>query len=201
MTRKIKLAILISGNGSNMKALINDMVDQDHTADPVLIVSDKPNAPGLMFAKNKNINTAVVNFESFSSRSIFESELANLISLSGSEIICLAGFMQILSPGFVSSFKNPILNIHPSILPLFKGLNTHQRAINSGMTLHGATVHLVTSKLDEGKILGQGVVPILKNDTSESLAARVLALEHRLYPTVVRKFLRGDTDPVLLWST
>ena len=200
MIKKTKLAILISGNGSNMKALINDMVDKEYAAEPVLVISDKPNAPALMFAKNKNIKTAVVNFENSPSRTIFESKLANLITLSGSEIICLAGFMRILSPRFISLFKDSILNIHPSILPLFKGLNTHQRAINSGMTLHGATVHLVTSQLDEGKILGQGVVPILKHDTSISLAARVLALEHQLYPTVVRKFVRGDTDPVLLWS-
>ncbi len=198
MIKKIKLAILISGKGSNMKALIDDMRDKDHPAKPVLIISDRPDATGLEFAKCQNIKTAILDHKLISNNFVFEKQLINLITKSKSEIICLAGFMQILSPTFVETFKDRILNIHPSILPLFKGLHTHSRALESGMCLHGATVHLVTNRLDDGKILGQGIVRILKNDTLDSLSSRVLQLEHKLYPLVLKKFLRGDTDPILI---
>ena len=194
MINKIKVAIFISGNGSNMKSLITDMEDPNHPAEPALVISNKADAKGLRFAKSKNIQTALVISDEFMKRSSFEKEIKNLIFSSGIEVICLAGFMQILSPEFVNVFKNCILNIHPSILPLFKGLNTHSKALKSGMTLHGATVHLVTEKLDEGVILGQGVVPIFKNDTQDTLAARVLKLEHKLYPLVLRRYLSGSAE-------
>jgi len=198
MTKKIKIAILISGNGSNMKSLINDMGNPNHPAEPVLVISNKVEAQGLKFAKSKNIKTAIINPNEFKNRSFYEKEIKNLIFASGSKVICLAGFMQILSPEFVNLFKNCMLNIHPSILPLFKGLNTHSKALKSGMALHGATVHLVTEKVDEGTILGQGIVPILKNDTHQTLAARVLRLEHKLYPLVLRRFLTGNTEQTLI---
>ena len=198
MTKKVKVAILISGNGSNMLALINDMSEKDHPAEPVLVISDRPDAPGLLFANSKNIKTATVNYKNYGDRYAFETTLTRLINSSGSEIICLAGFMRILSPKFVSTFENRILNIHPSILPLFKGLNTHAKALNSGMSIHGATVHLVTNQLDSGKILGQGVIKIFKDDTENILAGRVLKLEHKLYPLVLRKFLNQDDDNIVL---
>ena len=200
MTDKIKLTILISGKGSNMKSLILDMQSINHLAEPVLVVADRPDALGLQFAKLRNIKTAIVNFDDFSCKYLFEKQLIRLIELSGSELICLAGFMRILSPKFITKFRNRILNIHPSILPLFKGLDTHTKALNSGMSLHGATVHLVTEELDGGPILGQGVVPIYKTDNSETLSSRVLALEHKLYPLTLRQFLNKDNEKILLFN-
>ena len=198
MTGKIKLAILISGSGTNMKSLVNDMENPNHPAKPVLVISNTDDAEGIKFAKAKNIKTAIVNPNVFKDRSSCEKEIKKLIMDSGSKIICLAGFMQILSPEFVNIFKNCILNIHPSLLPLFKGLNTHSKALKSGMTIHGATVHLVTEKVDEGAILGQGVVPIFKNDTCSSLADRVLRIEHKLYPLALRGFLNGNAERTLI---
>ena len=196
--KKKKIAILISGNGSNMKSLICDMDEPEHLGEPAIVIADRPDAKGLEFAKSKKIKTAIVSFNDFPNKLYFERQLIKLIKNSKSEIICLAGFMRILSPEFVSMFKNCVLNIHPSLLPYFKGLNTHVKALNSGMSLHGATVHLVTSDLDAGKILGQGFVPIFKNDTNVSLAERVLKLEHKLYPIVLKKFLKGNVDKILL---
>ena len=198
MSKKRKVSILISGTGSNMKSLVCDMEDPDHPAEPALVIADRPTALGLKFAQSKNIKTAVVDFEKFNDQKAFEEQIIDLIIFSQSEVICLAGFMRILSPKFVQTFRNQILNIHPSILPLFKGLNTHSRALNSGLRIHGATVHLVTDRLDAGKILGQCVVPILKNDNTKTLSARVLKLEHKLYPLVLRQFLLGRDNKILL---
>ena len=198
MSKKIKVVILISGNGSNMRALINDMNDRDHPATPTLVISDRPNALGLLLAQSLNIKTAVVNYKEYPDKKDFENELATLINSTNSKVICLAGFMQILSPYFVSLFKNRILNIHPSILPLFKGLKTHKKALESGMFIHGTTVHLVTDELDNGKILGQGVTRIFKNDTEKVLAERVLKLEHKLYPITLRNFLQKKTARIII---
>ena len=198
MIDKKKLSILISGNGSNMKALVTDMEDPNHPAKPVLVIADRPSASGLDYAKSKNIQTAILDFSTFPNRVEFENKLIKLIKFSESEVICLAGFMRILSLNFTQAIEKSILNIHPSILPLFKGLNTHARALTSGMCLHGATVHLVSEELDAGTILGQGIVPIFEGDNEEALAARVLQLEHKLYPLVLRKFLQRDNSPVLI---
>ena len=200
MDKKIKIAILISGNGSNMLALINDMRNEDHPAKPVLVISDRPEAQGLLLAKSKNIDTAIVNYKKYTNRQDYEEKLKNLISSSGAEIICLAGFLRILSADFVNSFKNSILNVHPSILPLFKGLNTHAKVLISGMAIHGATVHLVTEELDSGEILGQGITKILEGDTINVLADRVLKLEHKLYPLVLRNFLKKETGKIVLFD-
>ena len=181
-----------------MKSLIRDMEDPAHPAEPILVIADRPNTSGIEYAKSKNIKTAVINFDEFSGQNDFERQIMNSIKIFNIEIICLAGFLRILSPKFVGAFKNKILNVHPSILPMLKGLNTHKRALSSGLCLHGATVHLVTDQLDAGKILGQGVVPVFKNDTETTLAARVLKLEHKLYPLVLRKFLKGDNTKILL---
>jgi phosphoribosylglycinamide formyltransferase-1 len=145
-----------------------------------------------------NISTATVNYNHFESQLAFEEKLLELIIKSRADLICLAGFMRILSPLFVKKFKNVILNIHPSLLPLFPGLNTHKKALLSGMALHGATVHIVTDKLDRGKILGQCIVPVHNEDTQTTLAARLLKKEHILYPKVVRRFINSECETILL---
>ena len=182
-----------------MKSLIQDMTEDNHPAEPVLVMSDRINAKGIDFAKKLNLNTQIVNYKEYKNRFTFEKRLIELILTSNTDLICLAGFMRILSPLFVSKFKNKILNIHPSLLPLFPGLNTHTKVLASGMAIHGATVHIVTNKLDNGKILGQCIVPVLKADTQNTLRARLLKQEHRLYKTVVRNFINGE-DKLLLLS-
>ena len=198
MAEKKKVAILISGNGSNMRALIQDMMKNNHPAEPVLILSDRVDAKGINFAKKMNIKSSIVNYKEFENQVSFERRLIELILNSKTDLICLAGFMRILSPLFVARFKNSILNIHPSLLPLFPGIGTHKKALTSGMAVHGATVHIVTNELDGGKILGQCIVPVLRHDSQESLAARLLKQEHRLYPKVVRKFINGEDELFLL---
>jgi len=198
MVKKKKIAILISGNGSNMRALIQDMTRNNHPAEPALVLSDRIDAKGIAFAKEKNILTKVVNYRTFKSQKTFEEILIQHILDSNIDLVCLAGFMRILSPLFVNKFKNSILNVHPSLLPLFPGLNTHKKVLSSGMALHGATIHMVTNELDGGKILGQCIVPVLKGDTQITLAARLLKQEHILYPKIVRKFINGEDNPFLL---
>jgi len=198
MVKKKKIAILISGNGSNMRALIQDMTRNNHPAEPALVLSDRIDAKGIAFAKEKNILTKVVNYRTFKSQKTFEEILIQHILDSNIDLVCLAGFMRILSPLFVNKFKNSILNVHPSLLPLFPGLNTHEKVLSSGMALHGATIHMVTNELDGGKILGQCIVPVLKGDTQITLAARLLKQEHILYPKIVRKFINGEDNPFLL---
>ena len=198
MVKKKKIAILISGNGSNMRALIQDMTRNNHPAEPALVLSDRIDAKGIAFAKEKNILTKVVNYRTFKSQKNFEESLIQHILDSNIDLVCLAGFMRILSPLFVNKFKNSILNVHPSLLPLFPGLNTHEKVLSSGMALHGATIHMVTNELDGGKILGQCIVPVLKGDTQITLAARLLKQEHILYPKIVRKFINGEDNPFLL---
>lgn len=198
MVKKKKIAILISGNGSNMRALIQDMTRNNHPAEPALVLSDRIDAKGIAFAKEKNILTKVVNYRTFKSQKTFEEILIQHILDSKIDLVCLAGFMRILSPLFVNKFKNSILNVHPSLLPLFPGLNTHKKVLSSGMALHGATIHMVTNELDGGKILGQCIVPVLKGDTQITLAARLLKQEHILYPKIVRKFINGEDNPFLL---
>jgi phosphoribosylglycinamide formyltransferase-1 len=161
-------------------------------------LSDRDDAKCIDFAKKMNIKSSIVNYKEFKDKVTFEQRLIELILDSKTDLICLAGFMRILSPLFVARFKNSIINIHPSLLPLFPGLDTHKKVLTSGMAVHGATVHLVTSKLDGGKILGQCIVPVLKNDSEESLSARLLKQEHKLYPQVVRKFINGEEELLLL---
>ncbi len=198
MKRKKKVAILISGKGSNMRALIEDMKNADHPGEATLIISDKKTAEGVVYAKQHNLKTRIID-QNIGSQSDFEHQLAVLIKENKIDLICLAGFMKILSGKFLKDFEQIIINIHPSILPLFKGLQTHKKALNSGMALHGATVHEVTSDVDEGRILGQAIVPILSDDTEETLRHRVLQVEHKLYPIVLRRVLAGKTgNPVLL---
>ncbi|MGL4237152.1 phosphoribosylglycinamide formyltransferase [Tabrizicola sp.] len=192
------VAILISGGGSNMLALVNSMTG-DHPARPVLIASNDPAAGGLAKAKALDIPTAAVDHRPFGKdRQAFEAELLHHIEAANPDILCLAGFMRILTPGFIQRFQGRLLNIHPSLLPKYPGLHTHTRALAAGDTEAGCTVHEVTADLDAGPILGQARVPVLPGDTEDTLAARVLHEEHRLYPAVLRRFAAGDRTPVFL---
>lgn len=187
-----RVAILISGGGSNMVRLIEDMQAGDHPGRPVLVASSRPDAGGLDRARALGVPTAAVDHRAFAGdRAAFESALLGPLLQARPDILCLAGFMRILTPGFIRRFAGRMLNIHPSLLPLYPGLHTHARAIAAGDAHGGATVHEVTADLDSGPILGQARVPILPGDTPDRLAARVLEQEHRLYPLVLRRFAEG----------
>lgn len=196
---KKRVAILISGGGSNMEALLQDM-ELDHPAAPVLVLANTPDAGGLAKAEKRGIATACVDHRPFKGdRSAFEAALGAELEKAAPDIICLAGFMRILTPEFIARWQGKMLNIHPSILPLFRGLHTHQRALEAGMAVHGCTVHEVTGELDGGPILGQAVIPVMAGDTAEDLAARLLPMEHRLYPAVLRRFAVGEREKVTLF--
>ena len=193
-----RVAILISGGGSNMEALCRSMTG-DHPARPCLVLSNRPGAGGLARAEAMGIATALVDHRRFGAdRAGFEAALAQVLDAARPDILCLAGFMRVLTEGFVGRFAGRMLNIHPSLLPKYRGLDTHARALEAGDETHGCTVHEVTPELDGGPILGQARVPVLAGDTPETLAARVLVQEHRLYPLVLRRFAGGDRRPVLL---
>lgn len=196
MTRRV--AIFISGGGSNMVSLVDSMTG-DHPARPCLVISNQPDAGGLAKASAKGIPTAVVDHRPFKGdRAAFEAELARVVDVARPDILCLAGFMRVLTEGFVSRYAGRMLNIHPSLLPKYRGLHTHARALEAGDVEHGCTVHEVTPELDDGPILGQARVPVLPGDTPDSLAARVLVEEHKLYPAVLRRFASGDRSPIYL---
>ncbi len=199
MTRR-RTAILISGAGSNMRALLRDMADPAHPAAPCLVLSNRPEAPGLLHAAEAGVETAALDHASFPDRSAFEAALSLRLDAAGADLVCLAGFMRVLTPAFVDQWCGRMLNIHPSILPLFPGLDTHARALAAGMAVHGCTVHEVTRDLDAGPILGQAVMPVLPGDTPESLAARLSPIEHRLYPAVLRRYAAGDRSPLALFG-
>ncbi len=192
----IRVAILISGGGSNMRALVNAM-QGDHPCRPVLVASNDPTAPGLAWAEAQGIPTAAVDLKDFGrDRAAFEENLLKQVLAAQPDIVCLAGFMRILSPDFINHFAGKMLNIHPSLLPKYPGLHTHQRALDAGDAEAGCSVHEVTADLDAGPILGQARVPVLQNDTADTLAARVLVQEHRLYPQVLRRFALGQRERI-----
>ncbi|TYO90022.1 phosphoribosylglycinamide formyltransferase [Oceanicella actignis] len=197
-----RVAILISGTGSNMEALLASMdpaVDPEHPATPVLVLSNDPRAAGLAKAAARGVPALAVDHKPYrGDRAAFEAALHAALEEAGAELICLAGFMRILTPAFVARWQGRMLNIHPSLLPRHKGLRTHERALEAGDAEHGCTVHEVTAELDDGPILGQARTPILPGDTPDLLAARVRRLEHRLYPLVLRRFAAGDRTPVML---
>ena len=196
MTRRV--AIFLSGGGSNMRALVRSM-QGDHPARPVLVLSSEPDAGGIAWARDEGIATEVVDHRPFGKdRTAFEIEIAARLAPHEIDLICLAGFMRVLTAGFVGSWTGRMLNIHPSLLPKYRGLHTHARALEAGDTEAGCTVHEVTPALDDGPILGQARVPILPGDTPGTLAARVLEQEHILYPQVLRRFAAGDRRPVFL---
>ncbi len=193
-----RVAILISGGGSNMVALAESMVGE-HPARPVLVVSNRPAAGGLARAADLGIPTAVVDHRPFGQdRAAFEARLTETLEAAKPDILCLAGFMRILTPGFIRRWSGRMLNIHPSLLPKYPGLDTHARAIAAGDAEAGCSVHEVTEELDGGPVLGQARVPILPGDTPDTLAARVLTREHQLYPAVLRRFAMGDRTPLHL---
>ena len=185
---KLAVAILISGSGSNMVQLVKSM-DSEHPAFPSLVISNKSNAKGLEKARRLGVPTEVINDKYYNNNKLdFEKKLIHTLKTNNIELICLAGFMKILSKEFINNFKNRILNIHPSLLPKYKGLNTHARALEANDTIAGCSVHLVTPELDGGPVIDQIKVKIEKNETEKSLAAKVLMAEHILYPKVLFNF-------------
>lgn len=193
-----RVAIFLSGGGSNMRALVASMTG-DHPARPALVLSNRAEAGGIAWAAGQGIATEVVDHRPYGAdRAGFEAEIATRLALYGIDIICLAGFLRVLTGGFVTRWQGRMINIHPSLLPRYRGLHTHERALEAGETEAGCTVHEVTAELDDGPILGQARVPILPGDTPDSLAARVLEQEHRLYPAVLRRFAAGDRTPLYL---
>lgn len=181
-----------------MVALADSMTG-DHPARPVLVLSNKADAGGLAKAQARGIDTAVVDHRPFGKdRAAFEAELTKVLESAAPDIICLAGFMRVLTSDFVTRWQGRMLNIHPSLLPKYRGLHTHARALEAGDGEHGCTVHEVTAELDGGPILGQARLAITPEDTPDSLAARLLPLEHRLYPAVLRRFANGERQPLLL---
>ena len=196
MTKRV--AILISGGGSNMRALVASM-QADRHAHPAVVFSNAETSGGIAWAKEQGIATEVVDHKPFGpDRVAFEAEITAQLMPYDVDIICLAGFMRVLTASFVAPWQGRMLNIHPSLLPKYRGLHTHQRALDAGDTEHGCTVHEVTAELDDGPILGQARVPVLPDDTADSLAARVLKMEHKLYPAVLKQFVTGDKTPILL---
>ena len=186
------IVILISGRGSNMEAIVQACAQQNWSARIAAVISNKATAGGLEFAASHGIATAVVDHKQFDSREAFDTELARVIDSYQPDLVVLAGFMRILTEGFVRHYDGRLLNIHPSLLPAFPGLHTHERAIEAGCKLAGATVHLVTTELDHGPIVIQAAVPVLMGDTGDTLSARVLKQEHQIYPRAVRWFVDGD---------
>jgi phosphoribosylglycinamide formyltransferase-1 len=189
-----KLVILISGRGSNMEAIVKACAVQGWPAEVAAVISNRPDASGLAFAAGMGIATAVVDHKAFDSRDAFDAELARVIDSFAPDLVVLAGFMRILTPGFTTHYARRLLNIHPSLLPAFTGLHTHERALEMGCKLVGATVHFVTAELDHGAIVIQAAVPVLAADDAKTLAARVLQAEHRIYPQAVRWFVEGALE-------
>jgi phosphoribosylglycinamide formyltransferase-1 len=187
------IVILISGGGSNMaeiaRAARRDRWREVHDAQVAAVISNRPDAGGLAFAREQQVATDVVDHKQFETREAFDAELSRVIDTHRPSLVVLAGFMRILTPGFVSKYEERLINIHPSLLPAFPGLHTHQRAIDAGCRFAGATVHQVTHELDFGPILEQAVVPVVPGDTAQTLAARVLTQEHIIYPRAIAALL------------
>jgi phosphoribosylglycinamide formyltransferase-1 len=191
MPRK-RVAILISGRGSNMSALIEAAKDKSYPAEIAVVIANRPDAGGLAVANAAGIATAVVDHTTFAKdREAFERALQSRIEEHAVDLVCLAGFMRLLTPWFVGRWHNRLINIHPALLPAFKGLDTHEQALASGVKIHGASVHFVVPEMDSGPIIAQGAVGVLDADTPASLAARVLAVEHRIYPLALRLVAEG----------
>tara|TARA_B100001758_G_scaffold102151_1_gene87445 strand:- start:399 stop:983 length:585 start_codon:yes stop_codon:yes gene_type:complete len=187
--KKINTAVFISGRGSNLKSLVNFFKKKNSPILIKLIVSNNPNAKGLIYAKKAKINKYIISFKN---KKISEKKLLKKLLSNNINLICLAGFMKILSGNFIKNFTKPILNIHPSLLPKYKGLNTHKRVIKNKEKYSGSTVHLVNAKLDSGKIILQKEIKISKNENEKSLERKVLKIEHKLYPKAIEKFLNSN---------
>lgn len=186
-----KIVILISGRGSNMQAIVQAAQSQQWPAQIAAVISNKPDAAGLAYAASQNIPILVVESKAYPNRESFDAALQQAIDGFEADLVVLAGFMRILTPQFVQHFENRIMNIHPSLLPSFVGLHTHQQALDAGVKFHGATVHFVTAELDHGPIIDQACVRIEVDDTEDSLAQKLLVKEHQIYPRAVRLFVEG----------
>jgi phosphoribosylglycinamide formyltransferase-1 len=184
-----RIVILVSGRGSNMEAIVRACAAEGWPAEVAAVISNRPEAAGLDFARAQGIAAFALDHKAYPSREAFDAALIEAIDAQRPDLVVLAGFMRILTPGFTAHYAGRLLNIHPSLLPAFPGLHTHERAIEAGCKLAGATVHFVTAELDHGPIVAQALVPVLRGDTPEQLAARVLALEHQMYPAAVRWFV------------
>ena len=188
---RLRVGVLISGRGSNLQALIDAAAEPGFPAGIALVLSNKADAQGLERARAAGIATAVVPHKDFADKPAFEQAMTAELERAGVELVCLAGFMWLLSPWFVARWRDALINIHPSLLPAFPGLDTHRRALETGVRFHGCTVHYVRDEMDVGPILVQAAVPVLDGDTEEALAARVLEQEHRAYPLALRLIAEG----------
>lgn len=188
---RLKTGVLISGSGTNLQALLDAAGDPDYPAEISLVISNKADAGGLERARRAGVETRVIDHRDFDDRTAFDAVLDRTLRDGGCELVCLAGFMRILTDAFVTGWDDRLLNIHPSLLPAFRGLDVHQRALDAGVRISGCTVHFVRPELDAGPIIVQGAVPVLDGDDADSLAARILAVEHRIYPLAVRLIGEG----------
>lgn len=186
-----KVGVLVSGRGSNLQALLDACADPSYPAEIVLVISNVPGVYALERAEKAGVPTLTIPHKGFPSREAFDAEMDKALRAAGVEIVCLAGFMRLLSTPFAEGWRGRMINIHPALLPSFKGLHTHRRAIEAGVKLHGCTVHLVTPELDDGPILVQKAVPVLATDDEDMLAARVLEQEHKAYPEALRLLAEG----------
>jgi len=191
MSVRTKLGVLISGRGSNLAALIAACEADDYPAEIAVVISNRPEAAGLQFAESAGIATRVIDHKRFTGRAEFDRALDDALRAASVDLVCNAGFMRLLTADFVEAWRDRQLNIHPSLLPAFRGLDTHERAIAAGVRISGCTVHFVRPEMDEGPIVAQAAVPVLPGDDTEALAARVLRAEHRLYPWAVRLVAAG----------
>jgi len=187
----MRTAILISGRGSNMASLLEAAQQPDFPARIALVLSNRPDAGGIETAAQAGIPTRIIDHRAFSGREAFEEAMDRTLREAGIELVCLAGFMRVLTPGFVARWHGRMLNIHPSLLPLFKGTHTHRQALEAGVRVHGCTVHFVVPELDSGPIIAQACVPVERDDTEAELAARVLVEEHRIYPQALADVASG----------
>jgi phosphoribosylglycinamide formyltransferase 1 len=187
----VTLGILISGRGSNLQAIIDAIASGELAASIAIVISNRADAGGLARAERAGVPTLVMSHKAYPDRSAYDRALAATLKARGVDLVCLAGFMRLLGPAFIDEFPQAIVNIHPSLLPAFPGLDAQQQAFDHGVKIAGATVHLVTAELDAGPIVCQAAVPVLDADTAETLAARILEAEHRLYPEGIRRLARG----------
>lgn len=191
MIERKRVAVLISGRGSNLAALVDAASEPDYPAEIVCVISDQADAAGLHFASTHGIPTLVVARRDFDSKDSHDAAIDAHLTAFNAELVALAGYMRLLTASFVAKWQGRMINIHPALLPLFKGLNTHRRALDAGVRVHGCTAHFVTSDMDDGPIIAQAAVPVLADDTEAALAARVLRMEHRIYPLALRLVAEG----------
>ncbi|MFM1815421.1 MAG: hypothetical protein RLZ98_2116 [Pseudomonadota bacterium] len=192
---KKRIAILISGRGSNMMSLVEAMAAPEFPAEAVVVISNRPEAAGLAWAENRGIESLAIDHKSYPSREAFEAKLHEELSRRQIDIVCLAGFMRLLTAAFVDKWLGRMLNIHPSLLPAFRGLDTHQQAIDAGVKIAGCTVHLVVPEMDAGPIIAQAAVAVHENDSADTLAARILRAEHKIYPHALHLIASGRGQP------